>query len=162
MTTITVSSLSPSRDVHGKLLTRHRLKPTLARGRITILLALCALAACGCGNRKTVPKQKEIGWRPVASWSGRGHTQTESFPMENGQWRIRWETRDEQRPKEGTFRVIVNSSISGRFVEIAVEHKGAGSGIAYVAEDPRLFFLVIESSSIDWKVAVDEGVVGEE
>ena len=45
---------------------------------------------------------------------------------------------------------------------MAVDHNGAGNGVAYEAEDPRPFFLVIESSGVDWKVAVDEGVVGEE
>jgi hypothetical protein len=133
-----------------------------ARG-IAISLVLCAVAMCACGCRtKTAPKQHEIGWRPVASWSGRGNTQTESFSMENGQWRIRWETNNEQRPGAGTFRAIVHSTVSGRFVEVAVEHQGAGSGVAYMAEEPRQFFLVIESSGVDWKVSVDEGVVGEE
>ena len=98
----------------------------------------------------------------MASWSGRGNTQTESFDMESGQWRIRWETSDIQFSSAGTFRAIVHSSVSGRFVEVAVEHQGAGKGVAYVAEDPRQFFLDIESSGVDWKVAVEEGVIGEE
>jgi len=46
--------------------------------------------------------------------------------------------------------------------EVAVEHQGAGKGVAYVAEDPRQFFLDIESSGVDWKVAVEEGVLGQE
>jgi hypothetical protein len=41
-----------------------------------------------------------------------------------------------------------------------VDHKGEGSGVAYVTEDPRQFFLVIESSGVDWNVWVEEGVVG--
>jgi hypothetical protein len=51
--------------------------------------------------------------------------------------------------------------VSGRFVTVAVDHQGAGSGIAYISEDPREFFLVVESSGVDWKVAVEEGAVGE-
>ena len=98
----------------------------------------------------------------MASWSGRGNTQTESFNMESGQWRIRWQTSDKQLSGAGTFRAIVHSSVSGRFVEVAVEHQGAGSGLAYMAEDPRQFFLEIESSGVDWKVAVEEGVIGKE
>lgn len=82
--------------------------------------------------------------------------------MDSGQWRIRWETSDKRSPGAGTFRAIVHSTVSGRFVDVAVEHQGAGSGVAYVAEEPRQFFLVIESTGVDWKVAVDEGVVGEE
>ena len=82
--------------------------------------------------------------------------------MGSGQWRIRWKTSGEPVSSAGTFRVIVHSTVSGRFVEVAVEHQGAGSGLAYVAEDPRQFFLEIESSGVDWNVAVEEGVIGEE
>jgi hypothetical protein len=81
--------------------------------------------------------------------------------MGSGQWRIRWETSGLQASTAGTFRVIVHSNVSGRFVEVAVEHQGAGSGLAYVSEDPRQFFLDIESSGVDWKVAVEEGVIAE-
>jgi hypothetical protein len=137
-------------------------QPSLAKGTVIVLL-LFAFAMGACGPRsKSVPKQPLIGWRPVASWSGRGNTQTESFNMENGQWRIRWETSDIQSSNAGTFRAIVHSTVSGRFVEVAVDHQGAGKGIAYVGEDPRQFFLDIESSGVDWKVAVEEGVIGEE
>jgi len=44
----------------------------------------------------------------------------------------------------------------------AVDHIGVGRDVAYVSEDPRAFFLVIESSGIDWAVSVEEGVVGEQ
>jgi hypothetical protein len=81
--------------------------------------------------------------------------------MGSGQWRIRWEASGHEASTAGTFRVIVHSNVSGRFVEVAVEHQGAGSGLAYVSEDPRQFFLDIESSGVDWKVAVEEGVIGE-
>jgi hypothetical protein len=137
-------------------------EPSRAKGT-AIVLVLSALALNACGPRsKSVPRQPLIGWRPVASWSGRGNTQTESFNMESGQWRIRWETSNLQFSKAGTFQAIVHSSVSGRFVEIAVEHQGAGKGVAYVAEDPRQFFLDIEASGVDWKVAVDDGVIGEQ
>jgi len=137
-------------------------EPNLARGTV-IVMVLSALAMGGCGSwTKSVPKQALIGWRPVASWSGRGNTQTESFNMESGQWRIRWETSNIQSSNAGTFRATVHSTVSGRFVEVAVDHQGAGKGVAYVGEDPRQFFLDIESSGVDWKVAVEEGVIGEQ
>ena len=98
----------------------------------------------------------------MASWSGRGNTQTESFNMESGQWRIRWETSNIESSNAGTFQAIVHSTVSGRFVEVAVDHQGAGKGVAYVGEDPRQFFLDIESSGVDWKVSVEEGVIGEQ
>ena len=147
---------------YRKFSSKRRTEPSPARGT-AILLVVSALVMGPCGPRfKSVPRQSLIGWRPVASWSGRGNIQTESFDMESGQWRIRWETSDMQFSSAGTFRAIVHCSVSGRFVEVAVEHQGAGKGIAYVAEDPRQFFLDIESNGVDWKVAVEEGVIGEE
>jgi hypothetical protein len=80
--------------------------------------------------------------------------------MESGQWRIRWKTSDTQIAHPGTFQIIVHSTVSGRFVEVAVDHQGSGNGLAYVEEDPRQFFLDIESKGVDWNVAVEEGVIG--
>jgi hypothetical protein len=41
-----------------------------------------------------------------------------------------------------------------------VEYKGIGHDTTYVSEDPREFFLVIDSSGLDWTVDVEEGVAG--
>ncbi|MGB6200573.1 MAG: hypothetical protein WA871_08165 [Candidatus Acidiferrales bacterium] len=127
-----------------------------------ILLVALALMMGSCqSGTETAPKPAAMGWSPVASWSGRANYQTDSFNIGTGQWRIKWEAKPSQSPGTGNFQVIVHSSISGRFVTVAVDHKGAGNGIAYVSEDPREFFLVVESSGIDWKMGVEEGVVGE-
>jgi hypothetical protein len=147
---------------HRKFSSKSPSKPGLL-WRTATVMALSAVAMGGCGPQtKSAPKQPVIGWRPVASWAGRGNTQTESFNMESGQWRIRWETTSIQSSNAGTFQAIVHSTVSGRFVEVAVDQQGAGKGIAYVGEDPRQFFLDIESSGVDWKVAVEEGVIGEQ
>jgi hypothetical protein len=137
-------------------------RPARKRAILLALSTLAALAMGACSPRSApVPKEPTIGWRPVASWSGDANTQTESFNMESGQWRIRWQTSNKQPSREGNFRAIVHSSVSGRFVQVAAEHQGAGSGLTYIAEDPRQFFLDIESSGVDWKVAVEEGVIAE-
>ncbi len=111
---------------------------------------------------ETAPKPAVMGWSPVAAWSGHANYQTDSFNIGTGQWRIKWEADAAQPSARANFRVTVHSSISGRFVTVAVDHQGPGSGIAYVSEDPREFFLVVESTGADWKVAVEEGTVGEE
>ena len=82
--------------------------------------------------------------------------------MDTGQWRIKWETSDQAAPGAKKFQVIVHSTISGRFVSVAVDHPSTGSGVSYMAEDPREFFLDVESSGLDWKVAVEEGSVVEQ
>jgi hypothetical protein len=123
--------------------------------------ALVAAGASGC-KRGTNPQTKQlaVGWRPVGSWSGRGDTQTDSFNIESGTWRIKWETHNPTGPGPGTFRVMVHSAVSGRPLALAVEHKGPGHDIAYVTEDPRLFHLVVESQGLDWSISVEEAVVG--
>ena len=122
---------------------------------------LCAvlLAALVCGACRTESKpstqQTLVGWRPVGSFSGRGNSQTESFNIESGQWRIKWATTG-----AGTFQMTVHSAVSGRPLGMPVEQRGTGHGTAYVNEDPRLYHLVIESNNVDWSVAVEEAVVG--
>jgi hypothetical protein len=129
----------------------------------TLIVAAPLLLLMSCqAQPKPVPKQPMLGWRHIDSWSGRGNTETDSFNIGSGQWRIKWETSNEKVPGKGTFRIIVHSLVSGRFVVTAVDHLGVGQDIAYIAEEPRQFFLVIESSDIDWKVSVDEGVIGEQ
>jgi|SRR5581483_5414003 len=62
----------------------------------------------------------------------------------------------------GKLRVEVHSLVSGRFVSVAADHQGAGSGIAYLAEEPRQFFLDIQSSGLNWRVEVEEGIAVEQ
>jgi hypothetical protein len=133
--------------------------PSLFR---SITLALCFMAFYGC-RRPSNPAAKQVvmAWRPVASWSGNSNYQTDSFDIGTGQWRIKWRTADQSSEKQKLFRVMVHSSVSGRFVTVAVDHPSAGSGIDYVAEDPRAFFLVVESKGLDWKLNVEEGVPAE-
>lgn len=127
----------------------------------TVLIPAVLMTVSCRPQPAAAPKQSELGWRPIVSWSGQGNTQTDSFNIGSGQWRIKWETTHEQVPGKGTFVLKVHSLVSGRFVQTAVDHKGAGRGVAYVAEEPRAFFLVIESHGVDWTVSVEEGVVGE-
>ena len=126
-----------------------------------------ALAAVSCRSEPRHSAQAEskpvlVGWRPVETFSGRGSTQTQSFDIGSGQWRIKWEAKNESPPGMGTLEVTVHSAVSGRPLEVAVEHRGNGHGIAYVNEDPRLFHLVIDSSNVDWTVAIEEAVAAPE
>jgi hypothetical protein len=126
-------------------------------------LIIAALGILSCRYEpQAATKPDLVGWRPIASWSGHGDAQTDSFNIESGQLRIKWATSNENPAGAGTFRVTVHSAVSGRPLTVAVEHRGDGRGIAYVNEDPRLFHLVIESRSVDWSIAVEESVIGKE
>lgn len=131
---------------------------TAFRFRAVIVAALM-FTGCRPGPKASV-QQTLVGWQPVGSFSGHGNSQTESFNIETGQWRIKWATTNEKPAGAGTFRVTVHSAVSGRPMGVAVEHRGVGHGTAYVNEDPRLYHLVIESSNVDWSVAMEEAVVG--
>lgn len=102
----------------------------------------------------------QVGWRPIAAFSGRGDSQTESFDISSTEWRIKWETKGATPTTAGTFHVEVHSAVSGRPLMDAIHQRGNGHGIAYVTEEPRLYELVVESSGLDWSMQVQEAVVG--
>jgi hypothetical protein len=124
------------------------------------LLSVVLLLA-GCRSEtKNHARQIRVGWQPVVSISGNGPSQTESFNIDAGQWRIKWAATNESSPGAGNLRVTVHSAVSGRPMMVAVDHKGIGRDIAYINEDPRLYHLVIESRGIEWSLAIEEAVVG--
>jgi hypothetical protein len=96
-------------------------------------------------------------WEQAGSWSVRGDLETNSFPSSSGYLRFTWETTNETAPGEGRFKLFLGSSISGRLIQVVVDSKGAGRDVAYVSEEPRTFYLKVESANEDWKVIVDEG-----
>jgi hypothetical protein len=125
---------------------------------VLIVAAACMIIGCRSEPRSAV-KPGTVGWRPIESWSGHENIQTESFNIESGQLRIKWETKNEAAPGAGKFKVMVRSAVSGRPIALAVEHQGVGRDTAYVSDEPRLYFLEIESSGVDWTVKVEEAVV---
>jgi hypothetical protein len=120
-------------------------------------VAAIALAACGSGDSGEVL----VGWQPVISFSGHGNSQSEAFNVDSGQWRIKWETKNEEKAGMGSFKVTVHSSVSGRPLMTAVDFKGVGQNVAVINEDPRLYFLVIESEGVDWTISAEQRVTGE-
>ena len=99
-----------------------------------------------------------VVWRKLGSWSGHGSMQTDPFISDTGALRLRWETRNEAPPGTGIFRVTVHSDVSGRPLVLAVDTRGVGRDTTYVNEDPRSFFLSVESANLDWTVAADEAL----
>ena len=99
-------------------------------------------------------------WHTLGSWSGRDNVQTESFTSETGALRVQWETRNETKPNTGAFKLTMNSAISGRPIMTAVDQRGVGRETAYVSDDPRTYYAVVESSNLDWTFTVQEGSAG--
>jgi len=122
------------------------------------VLAAALVSAASCSQAPIPRRTPELSWRPLGSWTGHGKLQTESFTGETGSLRIRWTTTNEAPGQHGRFTVEVHSAISGRPLQTVVEHDGVGQGEAFMAEDPRIFFAVVDSADIDWTLAIDEGV----
>jgi hypothetical protein len=125
---------------------------------VPVAAALLA-SACGAPPSKRVPKEMVI-WKNLGAWSGRGNAQTESFLGLTGALRIAWQTKNEAPKGTGTFRLILQSAISGRALQETVDEKGLGEGTAYVAEDPRIFYISVESANLDWSFTVEEALFG--
>jgi len=115
----------------------------------------------GCRSERRATRPSAVVWRSVGSWSGRGNAQTESFEIGFEECRIRWEARDETA-RAGRLHVTVNSAVSGRELAVAIDHRGAGQGIAYVGVDPHLSYLLIESNNLAWSLTVEEPAAADE
>ena len=112
-----------------------------------------------CARHPASPPRKSVTlWHPLGSWSGRDNLQTESFVSNTGYLRMTWETSHESKPNTGRFKLTMGSSISGRPLMVAVDVQGVAHDTAFLNEDPRTFYALVESSGVDWKFTVDEGI----
>ena len=125
---------------------------------------VAAVLAAACEGRTPPPaetpasaRRDEVVWERLGEWSGRKSLQTESFTSDTGAFRIIWTTRA-AGTGEGTFLLTLHSAISGRPLQVAVDHRGPGGATAYINDDPRVFFAVVDASNIDWSFSVDEAV----
>lgn len=120
------------------------------------------VVACETTQDVVVPEPPPhvVSWKRVASWSGRGSLQTETFTSDNGSFRIHWATTHEAPAGGGTLKVAFRSGDSGRVIIDAVDQKGEGSGSAEVGDMVRWYYLSIDSSNVDWSVSVDEPIMG--
>lgn len=130
---------------------------TWVRGSRIVVLAVIGFFGCREAPPKPAPKS-EVAWHRLGSWHGVGSLQTESFESGSGSLRVEWKTSNETVPGKGTFRLAFHSSISGRELQVAVDRAGAGTGTAYVQQDPHVFFAKVESANIEWSFTVDEAV----
>jgi hypothetical protein len=70
--------------------------------------------------------------------------------------RIHWKTS--HATEDSSFQLTIHSAISGRPMQLVVDHTGDGDGTAYFSDDPRVFFAVVDSRNLDWTFTVEEPV----
>jgi hypothetical protein len=124
----------------------------------SLRLIVCALSLSAACTAKAPAIEELTVWQPRGKWAGRAGQQTDPFISTTGQLRITWEARSVSGANAGAFRIILHSDVSGRPLLVAVDRRGPGKDVTYVTEDPRSFFLVIESDGLDWSVEIAEGI----
>jgi hypothetical protein len=124
-----------------------------------LLAGLLAFSACESIVPPELPT-RVVGWRKLATWTGHGSMQTETFLSDTGVFRIHWETKNETVPGMGTLRVAFRSGDSGRVIIDAVDQKGVGRNFAEVADMVRWYYLTIDSANVEWQVTVEEPIMG--
>jgi hypothetical protein len=116
-----------------------------------ILAAALSAAACQSAPAPAADRLREE-WHQVASWQGHGDQQLDWFVIDRFEFRIAWATRDEapeapEAPEAaagaGRFKVLVQSSDSGRVIAEAVDHAGVGEATVYITDDPRRYYLTV-------------------
>lgn len=129
---------------------------------LTLLITAGALAASECSPRPSSAESPSqvVVWRQLGAWSGHGSTQTETFLFQNGVLRVRWEAKRNQPTAEGSLRLVLHSSVSGRPLVVAADQRGPGKGEASIAEESRPAFILVESENLDWSFSVEEGEAG--
>jgi outer membrane biogenesis lipoprotein LolB len=118
---------------------------------LVLLISACAEPAKPARERSDAPV-----WRQLGMWSGRSNSQTGSFTVETGALRLRWEARNESPPGSGRLRVTLHSAISGRALQVIVDHRGSGTDTVSLQDDPRVSYLVVESQNVDWTLTLEE------
>lgn len=101
------------------------------------------------------PAQKPPEWVQIASWSGSGMKETETFTTTNREWRIHWRTSNEAFAGAGIFQVFVYNG-DGGMVTLAANVQGARSDVSYVRAPAGPHYLMINSGNVDWTVTVEE------
>lgn len=125
--------------------------------RLILVAAILVSTSCNELNPPK-PQPHHIVWKPLETWSGHGNQQTSNFDMSIYRWRVHWKTAQDTAPGKSHFAVTVNSAVSGRDLSHIVDHDGPGEGFADVSDDPRLYYLVINSNDLDWTVTVEEPI----
>jgi hypothetical protein len=131
--------------------------------RIALLLAIVTVAACGPPvEQRSKSDDRTIVWHRIGSWSGKGNQQTESFASNSGVLRVRWEASDSESRSSSrrvpAFRLTARSAISGRLLQQVVDHTGSGNGVSYVQQDPHTFYMIIESSEVNWMITIEDAI----
>lgn len=115
-----------------------------------------AIFLASCSPKPATPQEIVSVTRQVGAWQGRGTATVGDIPSDTGRFHIRWQTTNESPAGAGTFKLTMRSAISGRTLQVVVDHRGVGTGTADFDEGPRTYDFLVESANVDWSFEVDE------
>jgi hypothetical protein len=95
-------------------------------------------------------------WTNIASGSGRGIKETESFVTQTREWRISWRTTNEPSPRASIIQIFVHDADDDRMVSLAANQQGLAQDTSYVRSAPGRHYLKINSANADWTVTAEE------
>lgn len=116
---------------------------------------LLAAMACGTASEPSRQSAETPVDRELGSWTGKGST-TLGFVSESGSFRITWKAHNEDNARPGAFQLTLRSGISGRPMKVIADHHGAGGGSVEFGDDPRMYEFLVESTGMEWSIAVHE------
>jgi hypothetical protein len=129
-----------------------------------------ALLVWGCGagppppdpeaTAETKLDKSAVTWQRVGSWSGRGDGQTTTFLMERHEGRLNWEARRGGGEGDSRLTVNVHSADSGRILDVPLDDVQPGAGSVKMVQEPRVFYLSIETGDLEWELSADERIEG--
>lgn len=114
-----------------------------SRSAITAIASLCGALGVATAAAQAV----------VERFAGSGPGSTETFTVE-GPWLLNWRVGSEF-PLLAHLEVHLYEEPSGRFVGLAVNYSGVGSGQKIIAEGGQ-YRIVVAGRSMDWAVEVEE------
>jgi hypothetical protein len=85
----------------------------------------------------------------VASWTGTGIKDTETFEIKGREWRIRWESS-----ADGLLQIYAYKGES-QIPEVPVNQMGAGEDVSYLRTGPGEHYLKINGMGA-WSVTVED------
>jgi hypothetical protein len=121
---------------------------------LAVMITVFCVTACA-SPEPAIPEQPRT-WRPVASWTGSGIKESETFAISEPEWRIRWATSNERLAGAGILQIMVHNADTKQLITLAANKQGIGDDVSYVRSGPGRFYVVMNSGNVDWSVTAEQ------
>jgi hypothetical protein len=123
---------------------------------LIVTLVGAALLTPACRPSAHESRQVITARRPVGSWQGSGTRTVGDINSDTGRFHITWEARAVPGAGEQSFKLTVRSAVSGRPLQVVVDHHGEGKGEVDFADIGRIYDFLVESRNLEWSFSVVE------